>query len=196
MSTSPPPPPPDDSGTPPPPPGYGTAPPPATGPYPGADPAYGAPPHAAGFGPAPGFEPRPPRPDGKLGGGLIVAGAVISAVGVYLPWLDDGGDTRNGTDLFFTSDAQILDGPGQIMLAIAVVLIGLGIALFFAGRVLAVAIISIVASAIAVLMGLGMIGIASEDVLGGDVAIGAILQPIAPLASLAGAIVVTAKRRR
>ena len=189
-----PPPPPDDSGTPPPPPpGYPPAP---TAPPSSPGPAYGAPPPGYAYGSAPGFEQKPPRPDAKLGGGLIVAGAVLTAIGVFLPWLDDGGNTRSGTDLFFTSDGEIFDGPGNLMLAISFVLAGLGIALFFAGRVLAVAIIAIVMSGIAVLMGLGMIGVASDDILGGDLQIGVILQPIAPLASLAGSIVVTAKRRR
>ncbi len=193
MSTPPPPPPPpDDSGTPPPPPGFG----PAAAPPPYTEPAYGAATPPPGFGPAPGFAERPKRPDAKVGGSLIVVGAVVAAIGVYLPWLTDGDDTRRGTDLFFTSDGEILDGPGQLMLAMAFVLAGLGIALFFAGRVLAVAIIAIVASSIALLIGIGMIGIASDDILGGDVGIGAILQPIAPIASLAGSILVTARRRR
>ena len=141
-----PPPPPDDSGTPPPPPppGYPSAP---SAPPPSTGPAYGAPPPAYGYGAAPGFEQKPPRPDAKLGGGLIVAGAVLIAIGVYLPWIDDGGSTRSGTDLFFTSDGEIFDGPGNLMLAISFVLAGLGIALFFAGRVLAVAIIALSALA-------------------------------------------------
>ncbi len=125
-----------------------------------------------------------------------MAGAVIMIIGIYLPWLDEGGETRNGMDLFFTTDGDILDGPGQAVLVFAVILLGLGIALFFAGRVLAVAIIAIVMAAIAELVGLGMVGIANEDVLGGDLGIGVILQAIAPLGALAGSIAATAKRRR
>lgn len=125
-----------------------------------------------------------------------MAGAVLIIIGVFLPWLDNGGETRNGTDVFITSDLTVVESPGTLMIIIAVIVGGLGIALFFAGRVLAVAIVAIVMSAIAVLMGLAMIGIMNDVAFGGDTGIGAILQPIAPLASLAGSIVVTAKRRR
>ncbi len=196
--TPPPPPPPPPSGqapplpvpgnNPPPPGAYGQAPPP---------PAYGqAPPVYAG---APGITvAKPPRPDVKLGAILTIVGSVISIIGVFLPWLSDGGESQDGTGIFLGSDFTIYDNPGSAVIFFAVVTAGLGIALFFAGRVLAVAIIAIVMAAIALLIGIGMIGIANDtaDFGGGSLGFGAILQPIAPLITLAGAIVATSKRRR
>ena len=74
----------------------------------------------------------------------------------------------------------------------------IGTALFFAGRVLAVAIIGIVFAVIALFIGLAMVSIASDtaDFGDGSIGFGAILQPIAPLVTLAGSIVATAKRRK
>ena len=141
---------------------------------------------------------KPPRPDVKLGAILVIAGSLISFIGVFLPWATVGNESQNGTGFFVGSDFTIYDNPGAAVIFIALVTVGLGIALFFAGRVLAVAIIAIVAASIALLVGLGMIGITSDtaDFGDGSIGIGAILQPIAPLLTLAGAIVATAKRRR
>jgi hypothetical protein len=134
----------------------------------------------------------------KLGAILTLVGSLISIVGVFLPWVSEGGDSQNGTGVFLSSDFTIYENPGAAVIFFAVVTGGLAIALFFAGRVLAVAIIAIVMAAIALLIGIGMIGIASDtaDFGDGSVGFGVILQPIAPLITLAGAIVATSKRRR
>ncbi|MGI9646222.1 MAG: hypothetical protein ACR2O6_13030, partial [Ilumatobacteraceae bacterium] len=173
---------------------YGQQPPPQ--PQYGQQPPAQQPPGHPGYAPPPGYEEKPPRPDAKVGAGLIIAGAVIMIIGVFLPWFDAGGESANGTDNFITSDLTLIEGPGYLMIGIAVIVGGLGLALFFAGRVLAVAIIAIVMAAIAEFMGLAMVGLMSDLIIDGDLGIGVILQAIAPLASLAGAIVVTAKRRR
>ena len=135
---------------------------------------------------------------------LVVVGALISLIGVFLPWLSGAaGETGNGLDdyLFENADGelQIMESPGTAMIVGAVVLLGLGLALLLAGRVLAVAIIAIVVAAIGVFVGLGMLGIVSDtkDFVGdGSIGVGAVLQPIGPLVALAGAIAATAKRRR
>ena len=117
---------------------------------------------------------------------------------MFLPWLSDGGESQNGTGVFLGSDFTIYDNPGAAVIFFGVVTAGLGIALYFAGRVLAVAIIAIVAASIALLIGIGMVGIANDTAEFGDgsLGFGAILQPIAPLITLAGAIVATSKRRK
>jgi len=141
---------------------------------------------------------KPPRPAVKLGAILVIVGSLISFIGVFLPWVSLDGESQNGTGFFIGSDFTIYDNPGAAVIFIALVTVGLGIALFFAGRVLAVAIIAIVAATLALLIGLGMIGITSDtaDFGDGSIGFGAILQPIAPLITLAGAIVATSKRRR
>lgn len=141
---------------------------------------------------------KPPRPDVKLGAILIMVGSLISIVGVFLPWISGGGESQNGTGVFLDSDFTLYDNPGAGVIVFAVVSAGLGIALFFAGRVLAVAIIAIVVAVIALLVGTAMASIASDTANFGDASVGfgAILQPIAPLVTLAGAIIATAKRRR
>jgi hypothetical protein len=134
-----------------------------------------------------------------------MAGALVAGVAVFLPWLSGGGETFDGTDTFVTgrsfADLEIVEAPGYAMLFFAAALIGLGIALYVAGRVLAVAILAIVGSAFALLMGIGMIAVVDEsrDLIGtGTVSfgIGVILQPIGPTLSLAGSIWATSKRRR
>lgn len=203
---APPPPPPPGSGAPPPPPGYGQTPPPPPPGY-GSDPSgagpapsYGTPPGYGGTGD--GGMVKGPRPKVLVGGILVAAGAVLTILGVFLPWASGGGESVNGLDDFiFTSDGELYlaESPGTIPLVFAVIMLAFGITLVWAGRVLAVAIIAIVGAVIAELIGLGMISIASglvDDVSEADLGVGAILQPIAPLLSLAGAITATAKRRR
>lgn len=191
---NPPPPPPNSQQ--PPPPGYGQAPPAgytAAGSYPGSGFSGG------GFS---GGMVKAPRPDVKIGAILIIVGSLLSILGVFLPWATGNGEAVNGFDDFVFSQEDGLyfaESPGTVAIVFAVVMAGLGVTLFFAGRVLAVAIIAIVGAVIAVFVGLAMIGIAaglSEDVAGADLGIGAIMQPITPLLSLAGAIVATSKRRR
>lgn len=151
------------------------------------------------YTPHPGVEgDKPPRPDVKLGAILVMAGSLVSFIAVFLPWVSANGESQNGTGEFITSDFDFIENPGAAVIVFGVVTIGLGIALFFAGRVLAVAILAIVFASIALLVGLGMVGIASDtsDFVGGSLGVGAILQPIAPLVTLAGSIVATAKRRR
>lgn len=202
MSNPVPPPPPSDSGAvPPPPPGTPAA-------QPSADygqAPYGQQPPPAPPGQAPGYagqpamtSAKPPRPDVKLAAILTMVGSLIAIIAVYLPWVSGGEENQNGTGVFLTSDFTIIDNPGIAVVFFAVITAGLGIALFFAGRVLAVAIITIVAAVIALLIGIGMVAMASDtsDFSGGSVGFGAILQPIAPLITLAGGIIATAKRRR
>lgn len=141
---------------------------------------------------------KPPRPNVRLGAILMVVGSLISIIGVFLPWLSDGGRSQNGTGIFLGSDLTLYDNPGAGVIVFSLVTAGLGTALFFAGRVLAVAIIGIVFAVIALFIGLAMVSIASDtaDFGDGSIGFGAILQPIAPLVTLAGSIVATAKRRK
>lgn len=130
---------------------------------------------------------------------LIIAGAIISAIAVFLPWLTAEGETETGTGVFLTKDFELYDSPGSGVLFFAAVLLGLGIALFFAGRVLAVAIIAIVVASIALIVGMGMIAIVNDtkDLIGvGSLGVGVILVTPAAGLSLAGSIWATSKRRR
>ena len=143
--------------------------------------------------------PKPPRPDVRAAAALIIAGAIISAIAVFLPWLTAEGKTETGTGVFLTKDFELYDSPGSGVLFFAAVLLGLGIALFFAGRVLAVAIIAIVVASIALIVGMGMIAIVNDtkDLLGvGSLGVGVILVTPAAGLSLAGSIWATSKRRR
>jgi hypothetical protein len=130
---------------------------------------------------------------------MIVVGAVISAIAVFLPWLSAEGETESGTGVFLTKDFELYDSPGSGVLFFAAVVFGLGVALFFAGRVLAVAIISIVMASISLFVAFGMIAIVNDtkDLLGtGSIGLGVILLTPAAGLSLAGSIWATSKRRR
>lgn len=212
--SSPVPPPPRDDDSPPPPPPVG-APPPPPPPQPGSGPprtpappqsaanagAWGTQPGQQAPPPAYGYTtpPKPPRPDVRPAAALIVAGAISSAIAVFLPWLTAEGETQTGTGVFLNKDFELYDSPGSGVLFFAAALLGLGIALFFAGRVLAVAIIAIVVASIALFVGLAMVGIVSDtkDLVGtGSLGIGVILLTPAAGLSLAGSIWATSKRRR
>lgn len=135
----------------------------------------------------------------RAAGVLIVVGAVVSVVAVFLPWLSTDGDTQTGTGVFVTTDFELYDSPGSGVLLFAAMLVGLGIALYFAGRVLALAIIAIVVAAIASLVAIAMISIVSDtkDLIGeGSLGAGVLLLVPAAGLSLAGAIWATSKRRR
>ena len=96
--------PPAVTGTPPPPPpARPSAPPPPPGSPPGVPAVgYGTPPGypAPGYGTPPVLvgAAKPPRPASPIGGVLMIAGAVIAAVGCFLPWLTIADTTINGFD--------------------------------------------------------------------------------------------------
>ena len=144
---------------------------------------------------------KAPRPDVKVGAIMILAGSIISIIGVFLPWASANGASANGMDDYFWIDDFTLydvSAPGTVPIVMAVIMAGFGITLLLAGRVLAVAILAIIGAVIAAIVGVVMWGLmlAFSEAQGPSVGIGAIVQPIAPLLSLAGAIVATAKRRK
>lgn len=137
----------------------------------------------------------------KVGSVLVIIGALVAILGTFLPWANLGDETGTGFDFYrFRDNSNLVefDTPGAVVLFFAGGLVGLGIALFFAGRVLAVAIIAIIASAIGALVGLVMIGLmgAVTNDVGGSIGYGVVLTILGPLVALAGAITATAKRRR
>jgi hypothetical protein len=151
----------------------------------------GYPPVPPGFPAGPAYAPAPAtrRPDAKVGGGLLILAGVIAIVGAFLAWVTVGDESGNGFD-DYVYDGDMLQAPGALSVIGAAVLIGFGLALFFAGRVLVVAILATIAASIGVLLSAGVTVIMSDiaDDYGGDLAIGAILQPVATLIGLAGAI--------
>ena len=125
----------------------------------------------------------------------MIAGAVIAAVGCFLPWLTIGDSTLNGFD----------EGPDDAALGggvmfFAVVLLGMGITTLAAKRILPIAIIGIVAAALCLMVGAAQLADYSDfaDVEFFDAEIGAGLPVVAlgSLVALAGAIIACAKRRK
>ena len=174
----------------PPPPSRPTAPPPPPGPYGGpvgyTGAAYGVPPPVF-------VATRPPRPATPVGGVLMVAGAGIVGVGCFLPWLEVLNESINGFD---EGPDDVALGPGLIFLALVV--FGMGITTLAAKRILAIAIIGIVAAAFCLAAGAAQLADYSDfaDFVGGDIGAGLVVVVVGSLIALAGAIVTTAKRRR
>ena len=180
----------------------GTTPPPAASPQP-ADCAAtasgplrraGRIPGAAHGVPPPAFVPvRPPRPATPVGGALMVAGGHRRRR--LLPALARGppNESINGFD---EGPDDVALGPGLIFLA--VVVFGMGITTLAARRILAVAIIGIVAAAFCLAAGAAQLADYSDfaDFVGGDIGAGLVVVVVGSLIALAGAIVTTAKRRR
>lgn len=138
-----------------------------------------------------------PRPKVTVGAVLLIVGAAIALIGTVLPWTTRPGESLHGFDSYVTSDFQLLEAPGVIVVFGALIGLGLGIALLAAGRVLAVAIVAIVFASIGILVGAGLWIVIADSFEGrtGSIGIGVILQPIGPLIALVGAIIATATRR-
>lgn len=151
------------------------------------------------WGQYPGTGPVPPagRPAVKVGGWLLVVGGAIAFVGAFLPWVTAAGESLTGFDDFVTSDLTLVEAPGIASVLGGVIGIGFGVALVAAGRILALCILAIIAAAIGLIVGIGLLVIAGDVAswTGGTIGIGAVLQPIGPALALAGSIAATAKRR-
>lgn len=129
----------------------------------------------------------------------MVAGAAIAMVAVLLTWSSSAAGTRNGLDEYLWVEGFSLysvQSPGVVALVGGAIMLGLGITTLIVGRVLAISIIGIVSGALGLGGGLLLVALvaAFNDADGGSFGIGVILQPIAPLVSLVGSIVVTATR--
>ena len=193
--------PPAVTGTPPPPPpGRPSAPPPPPGSPPGVPAVgYGTPPGypAPGYGTPPVLvgAAKPPRPASPIGGVLMIAGAVIAAVGCFLPWLTIADTTINGFDEG-PDDAAL--GGGVIFFAL--VLLGMGITTLAAKRILPIAIIGIVAATLCLLVGAAQLADYSDfaDVpfFDAEIGPGLVVVVLGSLVALAGGIVACAKRRK
>lgn len=147
---------------------------------------------------------KPPRPKSPTGALLIIGGAVLYIISAYLPWYTVDGETLNGTDTFIRDlGTDYFEGPGLAWVVMGVIVLGLGIATFFAGRQLALAIVTVVLTTVAVFVSFIGVGVVSDQkeydelfAQPGDSGIGVVLGIIATLIALAGSIVVLAKRRR
>lgn len=163
------------------------APPPPSSPPPPPPAPYGG---APGFGTAPSKPPRPKRP---VAGWLMVGGAIVAIVGCALNWFSVGDYDVNG----FTKTLGE-NNDGAAFTFFAVVIIGLGIAIVAAGRVLACAIIGIVVSAFLCLGATSDISDVNDLKTFELVSVGPGLYVVllGGLVSLAGSIWITSIRRR
>jgi len=147
---------------------------------------------------------RPPRPKSPTGSLLLIGGAALYIGAAYMPWYERDGNTLTGMDTFAKDyGADTFEAPGKAWVVLGVIVAALGIATFFAGRQLALAIVTLVMSALSLFVSL--IGLAVVDdqkkfdeliSTPGSTGIGPVLGIVAMLAAVAGSIVVLAKRRR
>jgi hypothetical protein len=186
----PPPPPPSQFGTP--------------SPYAGGQ-SFGAPGSPSPYGPQSAFgqqqyvamsKPRPPVP---VGGVLLLLGGAMTAVGSFLTWFTVEGQDYTGFSKGSTDDVK--DGP--FFLVFGLILLGFGVSLLVARKVLAVAIIGIVAAAVTVIFALADLGSVDDNKklarafdLAFSTGPGLYLCVFGGLIALAGSIVATATRRR
>ena len=125
----------------------------------------------------------------------MIAGAVIAAIGCFLPWLKWDDRTFNGFD----------EGPDEAALGggvmfFAVVLVGMGITTLAAKRILPIAISGIVAAALCLLIGAAQLADYSDfadfPLVDAEIGPGLIVVVLGSLVALAGAIITCARRRR
>jgi hypothetical protein len=125
----------------------------------------------------------------------MIAGAIIAAVGCFLPWLTIADASINGFDEG-PDDAAL--GPG--IMFFAVVLLGMGITTLTAKRILPIAIIGIVAAALCLLVGAAQLAdysdVADVPLFEAEIGAGLVVVVLGSLIALAGAIITCARRRR
>jgi hypothetical protein len=150
---------------------------------------------------------RPPRPKSPTGSLLLIGGAALHIGCGFMPWYTRDGETLTGMDTFVREfGTDTFESPGIAFVAMGIIVGGLGIAAYFAGRQIALAIVTLVMTVLALFV--SFIGIAVADdqkkfdelfAESGDVGsagIGVVLGILSMLVCVAGAIVVLAKRRR
>ena len=192
-AASPPPPPPPRGQT-------ATPPPPPPSPYGFTTPGY----PTIGPGMPAAFAPgKPPRPATPVAGWLMIAGAVLTAIGCFLPWLTIEGSFGDVSFNGFDDLGPLDDEPalGGAFLFFGLVMLGFGIATLLAKRILAIMIIGIVVASISMLGAAGKFSDYNDTFVDGGpigVELGAGLPVVAvgSAVALAGAIVGCAKRRR
>lgn len=182
----------------------GSTPPPFGAPSAPPPPAsYGAPAYAAPAYGAPGFPvggvpaQKLPRPAVTVGAGMLVVGGVLLIAGSLLTWFSILGESYTG---FSSGDSGSKDGP--VFVFFGVVVLAFGIVQLMARKVLAIGILAIVMSALALLAALADIGDVRDSVdLADSIGIDASSGPglwvilIGALIAMAGSIATVAKRR-
>ena len=126
----------------------------------------------------------------------MIAGAVIAIIGCFLPWLTILDVTNNGFDEAPGEDAAL--GPAVIFFC--VVVMGMGITTLAAKRILAIAVIGIVAASFSLLISAAQLAdysdFADTPFLDAELGAGLPIVVLGSLAALAGAIVTCARRRK
>ncbi len=116
-----------------------------------------------------------------------------------MPWYEGGGTSLNGFNDYLTDDLNVLESPGKVWVVVGIILFGLGLATYFVGRQLAIAIISVVIAVIGFFFSLLGVGAAqnTKEITGtGDAALGAFVGIISILIVIAGSVHVLSRRRR
>lgn len=197
--------------------GWGQGAPPAgPGGYPGNQ-GY---PQAPGYPPGYGYPaPKRPRPKAIVGGALLVAAAVLVVIGTVLPWVTAGGNSVNGFDHYVCTSSSFagdicyaseeapsawegesadvtLSSPGIFGILGALTLLGFGLPLLIAGRILPVAILGLIAASIGVLASLVFVIIVARaaDDMGASLGIGIWVQALGPIVGVIGGIIALVQR--
>lgn len=156
-----------------------------------AERGYGAPP---GYGPA-----SPPRPDTKVAGFLMLAGAVVITIGCFVPWLSGRGSSVNGFD-DLTGSFDDEAASGYVFVFFAVILLAFGITTLAAKRLLPIMIIGIVVAALSVVGSLAEYSdyrdLADSELIEADTGPGLPIVILGSAIALGGAIAGCAQRRR
>lgn len=134
----------------------------------------------------------------RLGALLLIGGGAAQALAAFLPWYTAGSVKLNGFDHYVTKDLSEINNPGRIWVTMGVILVGLGVATWFAGRRLVLAIIGVGVAAVTLFTSLLGIGAAQDtkDQSGvGRAGFGAYLGIISALIAFAGSIIILIRRR-
>ena len=126
----------------------------------------------------------------------MIAGAIVAIIGCFPPWLTIADASINGFDEAPGEDAAL--GPAVIFFAL--VLVAMGVTTLAAKRILAIAVIGIVAASFSLLISAAQLAdysdFADSELFDADVGAGLVVTVLGSLVALAGAIITCARRRR
>ncbi len=164
-------------------------------------------PHSAATGMGgDGVQWKPPRPTVRLGAGLLAGGGLVVALGTFLTWFTIEGISFNGyretldgnvNNPFGTDDVV---GAGSGYLLFGLIQIGLGVTLFLKGRILPIAIVGVVLTAMSFIGPMQLMSDLdkAEDFWGEalETGSGLVIIWLGAAVSLGGAITALSRRRR
>ena len=138
------------------------------------------------------------HPPARMGAGIVMFGAVMHALAVFITWYTGPTGELRGLDTFIDPNRDPFEAPGRVWLVAGGVLFALGLFTFIRGRIFGVAVATTLVALVALLTSLLGVGAAKNmvDVFGGSVGKGTYLGIASIIIVIGGCIRVLIQRAR